>query len=66
MEEELLVRYEDQLLTKENSGVQALLRDDKREDLTRLFRLYSRVPSGLKPISDIFRKCVTSREQGRA
>jgi hypothetical protein len=37
--------------------VGALLRDDKREDLSRTFRLYARFPTtGLPPIARLFEK----------
>ncbi|KAL5709552.1 Cullin-1 [Ranunculus cassubicifolius] len=59
-ENELLTVHQKQLLDKENSGCVALLRDDKVEDLTRMFKLFSRVPGGLEPISTMFREYVTS------
>lgn len=54
----MLSKHEEQLLEKPNSGVSALLRDDKREDLTRLFRLFNRLPNmtGLKPIAESLRR----------
>jgi len=58
VETELLTKYEQQLLEKEHSGCHALLRDDKVEDLSRMFRLFSRIPQGLQPVSDIFKKHV--------
>ncbi|KAL2893298.1 Cullin-1 [Bienertia sinuspersici] len=33
-----------------NSGCRVLLKDDKVDDLTRMYRLYSKVPHGLEPI----------------
>jgi cullin 1 len=59
-ERELLSQYEQELLDKEHSGCMALLRDDKTEDMSRMFRLFSRVPSGLQPISDMFKKHIES------
>ncbi len=44
VEEELLARYETQLLEKEHSGCAALLNDDKKADLSRMYRLFQRVP----------------------
>ena len=35
-----------------------MLRDDKTEDLARAFRLFKRVPGGLPPVADIFKKHV--------
>jgi cullin 1 len=56
VEREVLATYETRLLEKEHSGCAALLRDDKTEDLARVFRLFKRVPSGLPPVADIFKK----------
>ena len=58
VEREALATYETRLLEKEHSGCAALLRDDKTEDLARLFRLFKRVPSGLPPVAEIFKKHV--------
>ncbi|KAF9673357.1 hypothetical protein SADUNF_Sadunf10G0015600 [Salix dunnii] len=57
--EELSV-YANQLLEKEHSGCHALLRDDKVEDLSRMFRLFSKIPRGLDPVSSIFKQHVTA------
>ena len=48
------------LLSKEHSGCAALLRDDKSEDLSRMFRLFHRIPRGLDPIAEIFKEHVVS------
>ena len=58
VEKEVLASYETQLLEKEHSGCAVLLRDDKTEDLGRMFRLFKRIPSGLPPVADIFKKHV--------
>ncbi|XP_074279653.1 cullin-1-like [Silene latifolia] len=50
VQHELLWVYETQLLEKEGSGCRALLKDDKVDDLSRMYRLYSKVPKGLEPI----------------
>jgi len=71
VEQQLLEQYEIELLEKENSGCAALLIDDKKDDLARMFRLFSAVPKGLLPIADIFKShvqkegmsLVTSTEQ---
>ena len=47
------------LLEKENSGCEALLRDNKVDDLSRMFRLFSRIATGLPPIGNIVRKHIT-------
>ncbi|EFJ25647.1 hypothetical protein SELMODRAFT_173394 [Selaginella moellendorffii] len=59
VQQELLSQYEQQLLEKEHSGCHALLRDDKVEDLSRMYRLFCRIPKGLEPVAAIFRMHVT-------
>jgi cullin 1 len=59
-EGELLREHQARLLEKEGSGCAALLRDDKKADLARMFRLFGRVPRGLEPMADIFRRHVES------
>ena len=44
------------LLEKENSGCEALLRDNKTDDLSRMYRLFARIATGLTPIGNIVRK----------
>ncbi|GLJ46218.1 hypothetical protein SUGI_0973740 [Cryptomeria japonica] len=56
---ELLSQYESQLLEKEHSGCHALLRDDKVDDLSRMYRLFYRIPKGLEPVAQIFKQHVT-------
>ncbi|GAU37754.1 hypothetical protein TSUD_102700 [Trifolium subterraneum] len=56
VQHELLSVYANQLLEKEHSGCHALLRDDKVEDLSRMFRLFSKIPKGLDPVSSIFKQ----------
>lgn len=58
-ETELLANHQQLLLEKENSGCRVLLTDKKVTDLSRMFRLFSRVPEGLQPIAAIFRKHIT-------
>ena len=58
VEKEVLAAYETQLLEKEHSGCAVLLRDNKTEDLARMFRLFKRIPAGLPPVADIFKKHV--------
>lgn len=60
IEEELLAKYEMQLLEKENSGCVALLRDDKKEDLGRMYRLFSRIPKGKQPMAQLVSKHIES------
>lgn len=54
-EKEVLVTHQQEMLEKENSGLVALLENNKREDLQRLFRLYSRVTQGLMPVGAILK-----------
>nr|XP_009794360.1 PREDICTED: cullin-1-like isoform X2 [Nicotiana sylvestris] len=49
-----------ELLEKEHSGCRALLRDDKVEDLSRMYRLFHRIPKGLEPVANMFKQHVTS------
>ncbi|KAJ0034824.1 hypothetical protein Pint_24556 [Pistacia integerrima] len=60
VQHELLTVFANQLLEKEHSGCHALLRDDKVEDLSRMFRLFSKIPRGLDPVSNIFKQHVTA------
>ncbi|XLR51939.1 hypothetical protein S83_002611 [Arachis hypogaea] len=60
VQHELLSVYANQLLEKEHSGCHALLRDDKVEDLSRMFRLFSKIPKGLDSVSSIFKQHVTT------
>lgn len=43
-----------ELLEKEGSGCAALLANDMVEDLSRMFHLLSRLPTGLVPMCEIF------------
>ncbi|KAI4364426.1 hypothetical protein MLD38_020519 [Melastoma candidum] len=60
VQHELLSVYANQLLEKEHSGCHALLRDDKVEDLSRMFRLFSKIPKGLDPVAGMFKEHVTA------
>ncbi|KAE8705094.1 Cullin-2 [Hibiscus syriacus] len=60
VQHELLVTYADRLLEKEHSGCRALFRDDKVEDLSRMYRLYCKLPRGLDPVAEIFKQHVTA------
>ncbi|PON96622.1 Cullin, N-terminal [Trema orientale] len=59
VQHELLVVYATQLLEKEHSGCRALLRDDKVEDLSRMYRLYHKIPKGLDPVASVFKQHIT-------
>ncbi|KAG8067204.1 hypothetical protein GUJ93_ZPchr0005g15249 [Zizania palustris] len=56
----LLAQYATPLLEKEHSGCFALLRDDKEEDLSRMYRLFSKINRGLEPIANMFKTHVTN------
>ncbi|GLU07429.1 hypothetical protein SLE2022_243890 [Rubroshorea leprosula] len=60
VQHELLVVFANELLEKENSGCRALLRDDKVDDLSRMYRLYHKIPKGLEPIANTFKQHVTN------
>ncbi|GKU86768.1 hypothetical protein SLEP1_g1248 [Rubroshorea leprosula] len=60
VQHELLVVFADPLLGKEYSGCRALLRDDKVDDLSRMYRLYHKIPKGLEPIANTFKQHVTN------
>ncbi|XP_061369357.1 cullin-1-like [Gastrolobium bilobum] len=60
VQHELLVTHANQLLEKEHSGCRALLIDDKVEDLTRMYRLYHRIPKGLDPVANVFKQHITA------
>ncbi|KAL5072253.1 hypothetical protein RYX36_011237 [Vicia faba] len=56
---ELLVNRPNQLLEKEHSGCRVLLRDDKVDDLSRMYRLYHKIPKGLDPVANVFKQHIT-------
>ncbi|CAI9099712.1 OLC1v1036572C1 [Oldenlandia corymbosa var. corymbosa] len=58
---ELLTVYASQLLEKEDSGISALLRDNKVDDLSRMYRLFSKVREGLNPVAEAFKHHVTEQ-----
>jgi hypothetical protein len=47
VETELLAKHETTLLEKQGSGFTFLMAGDRKEDLARMFRLFSRVEDGL-------------------
>ncbi|PIA61528.1 hypothetical protein AQUCO_00300808v1 [Aquilegia coerulea] len=56
----LLFQHLNQIIEKENSGLHIMLRDDKIEDLSRMYRLFKKIDKGLEPVAAIFKKHVTS------
>ncbi|KAK3025141.1 hypothetical protein RJ639_043923 [Escallonia herrerae] len=59
VQNELLVVYQSQLLEKEHSGCRALLRDDKVDDLSRMYRLFFKINKGLDPVANMYKQHVT-------
>ncbi|GLU07425.1 hypothetical protein SLE2022_243850 [Rubroshorea leprosula] len=60
VQHELLVVFANELLEKVHSGCRALLRDDKVDDLSRMYRLYHKIPEGLEPIANTFKQHVAN------
>ncbi|KAI9123095.1 hypothetical protein K1719_005984 [Acacia pycnantha] len=60
VQHELLSVYTNQLLENEHSGCHALLRDDKVEDLSRMFRFFSKISQGSDTFSSICKQHVTT------
>eukprot|EP00164_Ancoracysta_twista_P002994 GFYU01003990.1.p1 GENE.GFYU01003990.1~~GFYU01003990.1.p1 ORF type:complete len:730 (-),score=273.89 GFYU01003990.1:441-2630(-) len=56
---ELLVEHQAKLLEKEKSGCVALLNDDKKDDISRMYRLFNRLTNGLQPIAAIVKQHIT-------
>lgn len=56
LERELLEKKETELLEKEGSGCKAMLVNDQLDDLSRLFRLFSRISNGLIPVAEAFKQ----------
>ncbi|KAL5701175.1 hypothetical protein ACHQM5_026540 [Ranunculus cassubicifolius] len=54
----LLVDPIELIFEKENSGLQVLLEDNKVDDLSRMYRLFSNIDEGLKIASRIFKQTV--------
>lgn len=59
VEEKLLAAHQQALLHKEETGCEALLRDNKTDELARMYRLFNRLQSGLLMISDIVKKHIS-------
>ncbi|EFC47620.1 predicted protein, partial [Naegleria gruberi] len=53
---ELLKNMQKRLLEMSGSGVKILIRDEKFDDLKRLYRLMNRLEGGLDPIADLFKQ----------
>eukprot|EP00613_Pedinella_sp_CCMP2098_P057863 CAMPEP_0171851480 /NCGR_PEP_ID=MMETSP0992-20121227/21049_1 /TAXON_ID=483369 /ORGANISM="non described non described, Strain CCMP2098" /LENGTH=612 /DNA_ID=CAMNT_0012471393 /DNA_START=116 /DNA_END=1951 /DNA_ORIENTATION=- len=59
VEDEILAKRETVLLEKEGSGLRVLLANDKHEDLSRMFRLFSKSTEWLIPIALLVREHIT-------
>uniref|UniRef100_A0A7S1N1C3 Cullin family profile domain-containing protein n=1 Tax=Eutreptiella gymnastica TaxID=73025 RepID=A0A7S1N1C3_9EUGL len=55
VETELLMNYQMQVLEDPDAGTEALLMNNKTEDLGRMFTLFKRIQKGLEPMSAILR-----------
>lgn len=65
VEDVLLKAQLQKLVDNDGSGLKVLLRDDKREDLARLYRMLGRLgEEGLEPVALIFRTFVQDIGQG--
>ncbi|KAJ4705266.1 cullin 1 [Melia azedarach] len=58
---ELLVVHRKQLLGNEQSGYRALIREEKFDDLSRIFRLYGEIPKGLEPMGNILKQYIVDQ-----
>ncbi|CAN0578985.1 unnamed protein product, partial [Ectocarpus sp. 12 AP-2014] len=56
---DLATRREKILLEKEGSGCKVLLANDKSDDLSRMYRLFNRLPKGLEPMAEIIKDHIT-------
>ncbi|CAE5962635.1 unnamed protein product [Arabidopsis arenosa] len=63
VQNELLVVVAKQLLEKEHSGFRAMLRDDKKNDLSRMYGLYHPIPQGLEPLANLFKQVVNELQE---
>lgn len=64
VERELISKHMKTIVEMENSGLVHMLKNGKTEDLACMYKLFSRVPNGLKTMCE----CMSSylREQGKA
>lgn len=61
VEDEILQKVQNALLTKEGSGCKVLLENDKSEDLQRMFKLFARLEQGLAPMAEIVQAYIASK-----
>ncbi|XP_033759377.1 cullin-3-A-like [Pecten maximus] len=64
LEEELISKHMKTIVEMENSGVVNMLKNNKTDDLACMYKLFIRVPEGLKTMCDCI--SVYLREQGKA
>ncbi|XP_066266185.1 cullin-3-A-like [Branchiostoma lanceolatum] len=64
LEEELISKHMKTIVDMENSGVVHMLKNNKTDDLACMYKLFIRVPDGLKTICECVSKYL--REQGKA
>ncbi|UYV65059.1 CUL3 [Cordylochernes scorpioides] len=64
VEDELIFKHMKTIVEMENSGVVHMLKNQKTEDLCCMYKLFNRVPDGLKTMAE----CISAylREQGKA
>lgn len=55
----LLVQHQSEILGKENTGCDVMLRTHAKVDLSRMYQLYAAIPA-LEPIGDIVKKHISS------
>jgi cullin 3 len=63
LEDELISAHMKTIVEMENSGVYHMLKHDKHEDLSYMYKLFHRVPNGLQSVADCM--SLYLREQGR-
>ena len=58
--DEVLVKYQSQLLEQQSlsGGLNQLFHEERLDDLKLVFKLYSPIENGLKPVADRFKQYV--------
>lgn len=56
IDRELLEKRQTLLLEREGSGIRVMLNNDQLADLTRMFKLFSRITNGLEPVAEAVRQ----------
>ncbi|KAF3644319.1 Cullin-1 [Capsicum annuum] len=60
VQNQVLITYTNQLLEKEDSGCRALLKDEKVEELTRMYSLFHKIPKGIELVAEIFKQHIAA------